>query len=267
MKISVIDKTAKKVSDYELNISESVREDIFKKAVTAESSIFRQKAGATPLAGKKSSINVSKRRQVLRSTYGKGGSRTPKKTMWKRGMQVRFVGAFVSQAVGGRRAHPPKASKNIVKEINNKEWLKALRIGITASMDKDIVSANGQKIPANYPFILDDTLEKVQKTKDIEEIFKTIGLDEEMQRLEIKKVRAGKGKMRNRTYKTKRGPLVVVSSADAPLLKASKNLENFEVIIPELLMVSDFGMSFRPGRAVIFTKSALDQFQEVLKEN
>ncbi len=264
MKVSIIDKSGKEVDKFDLNVSEDIREDIFKKAVMSESSLFRQGHGATPLAGKKASINVSKRRQTFRSTYGKGMSRTPRKAMWRRGMQLRFVGAFAPQTVGGRRAHPPKASKIYVKDLNNKEWTKALRIGVLASFDNALVSANGQKVPKSYPMILDDSLETISKTKDFGDVLKTIGFSEEVDRASERSIRAGKGTMRNRTYKDKRGPLVVVSSLEAPLLKAARNFKGFDVITPDLLMVSDFGMSAKPGRAVLFTKSSLTEFVEVL---
>jgi large subunit ribosomal protein L4e len=264
MKISIIDKTGKKVADYELKVSEDVREDIFKKAVVAESSLFRQSHGATPLAGKKASINVSKRRQKYRSTYGRGGSRTPKKAMWRRGRQLRFVGAFAPNTVGGRRAHPPKASKIIIKDINNKEWLKALKVGLVASFDNKIVSSNGQRVPKTYPMILDNSTEEIAKTKDFKDLLVNAGFESEIARTAVRKVRAGKGTMRNRTYKVKRGPLVVVSSVEVPLFKSGRNVKGFEVVTPDLLMVSDFGMSTKPGRAVIFTKSAIDEFVEVL---
>ena len=265
MKANIIDKTGKTVSDYDIKLSEDIRDDIFKKAVIAERSLFRQSYGATPLAGKKVSINTSKRRQRYRSTYGRSASRVPKKAMWRRGRQIRFVGAFVSSTVGGRRAHPPKAQKNVFKEINNKEWLKALRVGVSASLNSSIVGSNGQKVPHNYPIVLDDSIEEMSKTKEVKEFLEKIGFADEIERTRYRKVRAGKGTMRNRTYKTKRGPMIVVSSVEKPLLKASRNIRGFEIMTPELLMVSDFGMSDKPGRAVIFTKAAMDEFVEVLK--
>ncbi len=264
MKIAILDKTGKKVADFDLNISEEIREDVFKKAVTAENSLFRHTYGATPLAGKKSSINVTKRRQAHRSTYGKSISRVPRKAMWKRGQQLRFVGAFAPGTVGGRRAHPPKATKITLKDMNNKEWLLALRVGVAASMNNEIVKSNGQRVPASYPMILDDGMEKVDKTKDFKAILEKLGFGDEIKRTSITKIRAGKGTMRNRTHKVKRGPLVVVSSSEVPLFKSGQNLKGFEVVVPELLMASDFGMSNKPGRAVLFTKSAMEEFVEVL---
>ncbi len=265
MKIDIIDKTGKKVADYDLKLSSDIREDIFKKAVMAESSLFRQPYGASVSAGRRHSINVSKRRQTFRTTYGKGVSRTPRKTMWRRGMQVRFVGAFSPNTVGGRRAHPPKACKIIQKNINNKEWLKALQIGLLASVNKSIVLKNGQRVPEKYPFILNDDVETIDRTKDFRAFLNSIGFESEIERLSKKVVRAGKGTMRNRTYKQKRGPLVVVSSYDSPLLKSSKNIQGFEVITPDLLMVRDFAMSSKAGRAVLFTQKAIKEFEEGLK--
>ena len=265
IKLDVVDKTGKKVSDFNFVVNEDIRDDIFKKAVISESSLFRQRKGADPLAGKRQVINVTKKRRGFRTTYGRGGSRAPKKAMWARGVQHRFVGAFASFTVGGRKAHAPKAEKVIIKNINNKEWIKALRVGFVASLNNKIVSSNGQKVPKNYPFVLDNSFEEISKTKDFIDCLNKLGFNEELERVEYKKVRAGKGTMRNRTYKLKRGPLVIVSSMESPLLKAARNIQGFDVVTVDLLMASDFGMDIQPGRAVLFTKEALEAFNnEVL---
>jgi ribosomal protein L4 len=73
MKLNIIDKTGKKVGDFDLNLTEDVRADLFKKAVFAESSLFKQSHGADPQAGRKAAIHLSKRRRKLRTTYGRGG--------------------------------------------------------------------------------------------------------------------------------------------------------------------------------------------------
>ena len=265
MKIPVIDKEAKKVADFDFDFTTVIRDDIFKKAYLAENSLFFQSYGSDPKAGKKQVINLSKRRKAFRTTYGRGGSRTPKKVMWARGTQHRYVGAWASQTVGGRRAHPPKAEKKTIKSMNNKEWIKALLTGVVASFDKDMVVANGQKVPTQYPIVLDSSVESLQKTADFKTFLEKAGFSAEVERLDVKKVRAGRGTMRNRRYKVKRGPLVVVSNLENPLFKAARNVQGFDVITPDLLMVQDFGMSEKPGRAVLFTKAALEEFSEVME--
>lgn len=266
MKAQIVDKTGKKVGDFDFSIADvDVRDDIFKKAVISEFSLFRQEQGANPLAGKKSALNVlSKRRKRYGTTYGKGGSRTPKKVMWKRGMQMRFVGAFAPNTVGGRKAHPPKSEKEIMKSLNNREWNKAFLTGLSASLNKDLVAKNGQKVPENYPLLFDSNVEEISKTKEFKEILQNLGFSSEIERTSERKVRAGRGTMRSRTYRTKRGPLVVVSSMDSNLAKAARNVQGFDVVSADLLLASDFGMSEKPGRAVIFTKAGAQAFVEVL---
>jgi len=264
MKAEIIDKTGKKLKDFSFDISSDIRVDVFKKAVIAEFSLFRQEKGADPMAGKKNVVNVSKRRKAYKSTYGKGGSRTPKKIMWSRGSQMRFVGAFAGMTVGGRKAHAPKAAKKIVQTMNNKEWNKAILTGLSASLSKDIVSANGQKVPENYPVVLDNEVEKISKTKDFKDLLTKLGFGDEIERTSVRKIRAGRGTMRNRTYKVKRGPLVVVSSTESPLLKAARNIQGFDIVSADLILASDFGMSEKPGRAVIFTEAGAKDFMEVI---
>jgi large subunit ribosomal protein L4e len=260
MKLNILDKTGKKVGDFDFKVKSDVRDDIFKKAVLAEFSLFRQEKGADPLAGKRSSINVSKRRKAFRSTYGKGGSRTPKKTMWARGQQHRFVGAFAPNTVGGRKAHAPKSQKIIIKNLNNKEWNRAIISGLSASLNRDLVMQNGQKVPENYPFIIDSKTEELSKTKEFLETLEKLGFGDEIERTSERKIRAGRGTMRNRTYKTKRGPLVIVSSMEVALQKATRNIQGFDVVSADLLLASDFGMSEKPGRAVVFTQAGAQEF-------
>lgn len=42
--------------------------------------------------------------------------------------------------------------------------------------------------------------------------------------LDNTKIRAGRGKLRNRRYRTRRGPLVVYKGNNVPLLKALRNV-------------------------------------------
>lgn len=263
IKIPVLDNTGKKTGDVEVNINGSIRDDLFKKATHIERTWGVQGYGADSQAGKKQVINLSKRRRKLRTTYGRGMSRTPRKVMWSRGTQFSYKGAFAAMTVGGRKAHAPTSQKNVLRSINNKEWQKALESGILASLTKDYIQ--GQRVSSKYPFILDDKCETaVVKTKDAKSMIEALDLSDEMARTDVVKIRAGKGTMRNRRYKVKRGPLFVVSSLDAPLFKAIRNIKGFEVITPEFLMVQDFGMGDRPGRQVIFTKAAHTQFMEVM---
>ena len=265
IKIPILDASGKKTGDVEVASLGYIRDDIFKKATQVENSWGRQGYGADPQAGKKQVIHMSRRRRKSRTSYGRSMSRIPRKVMWSRGTQFSFKGAFAAMTVGGRKAHAPSGDKNWIKQMNNKEWQKALETGFMASLDSQRVAALGQRVPKTYPFVLDDSVEtSIMKTKDAKEMCLKLGLGDEIERTSVVKIRAGKGTMRNRRYTVKRGPLFVVSNMDAPLLKAIRNIKGFEVITPEFLMVQDFAMAEKPGRMVIFTKSAHDEFMEVM---
>ena len=264
IKVPIVDSTGKKTGEVDVSVLKTIRDDIFKKATLIENTWSRQSHGADPQAGKKQVINLSKRRRKLRTTYGRGMSRSPRKVMWSRGTQFSYKGAFAAFTVGGRKAHAPTSNKDMLRNINNKEWQKALEIGFSASLDATRIS-KFQRVSSLYPFILDDSCESsVSKTKDAKQMLEVLGLGDEIERTSVVKIRAGKGKMRNRRYKVKRGPLFVLSSDESPLFKSLRNIKGFEVITPDFLLVQDFGMSEEPGRQVIFSKSAHSEFMEVV---
>lgn len=262
MKIGIYNVEGKKIGDSDLDLKIDVREDVFKKAVLIERTWLKNSYGASSEAGRRHAISLSKRRKRYRGTYGRGMSRIPRKVLWRRGMQLRYVGAFAPGTRGGRKAHAPKAEKNVLRNINKKEWLFALKVGVVASLNKDIVVSNGQRVGESYPIVLDESFENISKTKDFNESLIKLGLANEIDRLKIKKVRAGKGKLRNRKYKVRRGPLLVVDGEES-LIKSARNANCFEVVDVNTLLVNDFAMGIKPGRAVLFSKKAF----EVIKED
>ena len=58
--------------------------------------------------------------------------------MWRRGTQFMWVGALAPGTVGGRKAHPPKASKIWNLKINKKERAKAIRSALGGSAKESI---------------------------------------------------------------------------------------------------------------------------------
>ena len=66
--------------------------------------------------------------------------------MSRRGSQFNWVGATVPQAVGGRRAHPPKILSMINKKrINKKEMKIALISALTATTEiKEVKNKYGK---------------------------------------------------------------------------------------------------------------------------
>ena len=260
MKLQVFTTTKSSAGSKQLpkQFEETVRVDLIKRAVLAKRNNDRQPYGAHPEAGKRSSSYVSKRRHAYKSTYGIGQSRTPRKVMSFRGQRFNWTGAFAPQTVGGRRAHPPKADKIWTQKINKKERLKAIRSALAATMDKSLVALRGHQLPEGYPFIVETKFESLEKTKDVKAALKTLGFSDDLQRAEDRKVRAGKGKMRGRYYKTKTSALLVVSD-DCKLLRSANNLPGVDIVKVTNLNAEVLAPGTVPGRLTLFTDAAIDK--------
>ena len=147
--------------------NEEIRPDIIKRAVLAIHSHNIQPHGTDPEAGKKYSSKLSRRRRDYKTAYGIGISRVPRKILSHRGTRFNWQAATVPLAVGGRQAHPPKVDKILAKKINNKERRKAIRSAMAASVNKELVIKRGH-IVTEYPIVLQNTVETIKKTKDVQ---------------------------------------------------------------------------------------------------
>lgn len=259
MKLKILDTQAKQKGEKELPLqfSEELRSDIIKRAVLSILSFSRQRYGSDPRAGKRASSKLSRKRRDYKGGYGAGISRVPRKILSRRGTRFYWVGAFAPGTTKGRRAHPPKAEKNWEEQINKKERRKAIRSAISATLSKTTVKNRGHLIGENYPFLLSSDFESLSKTKDVEQALHSLGLDKEIERCSVRKVRAGKGKLRNRKYKTKKGPLIVVSN-NCPLSKSAKNILGVDVVNVRSINTNYLAPGCVPGRLTLWTEGAVE---------
>jgi large subunit ribosomal protein L4e len=256
MKVKIIGLDGKEGNEVNLprQFSEAFRPDLIKKAVLVIQSHNIQKTGVNPKAGMRSSSYLSKRRRRYRGTYGPGRSRSPRKILSARGLHIYYVGAFAPNTVGGRVSHPSKATKDWTLDINVKERRKAIRSAIAATMDQKIVKKRGHRCPS---IVLDNKIEDLAKTKDVERVLKAAGFNQELERVAVKKIRAGKGKNRGRPYRKKKGPLVVVSKV-CPLVKATQNMQGFDICTVKDLNVELLAPGTDAGRVTIWSDKALE---------
>ncbi|MFH1399375.1 MAG: 50S ribosomal protein L4 [Candidatus Woesearchaeota archaeon] len=262
MKVTIFDTAKKEVGKVELPLQfkEPVRVDLIRRGVLALQSAQRQAYGASPEAGMRHSAHISKRRRDYKTSYGHGISRIARKIHIKRGSRFSWVGAESPQAVGGRRAFPPKAEKVWEQRINKKERRKAIRSAIAATMDIELV-AKRNAVPAGFPFVLSKKFEDLDKTKQVDVILRKLGLEKDLDRASQKKVRAGKGKGRGRKYKRKKGVLLVVSD-DCKLLKAATNLAGVDVVDVKHVNVEMLAPGGEPGRLTLWSEAALKLMEE-----
>ncbi len=228
---------------------EEFRPDIIRKAVHAIQSHRRQPYGPNPLAG----TNYA----AENWGPGHGYARVPRLKGGRRAV-------IVPQAVGGRRAHPPKPQKKWDEKINRKEMRKALRSALSATVIPEIVRQRSHVFDGELPKIVADDFEELKRTKEVIEVLKAIGVyDDVLRAAERKRVRAGKGKMRGRRYKKKKS-LLIVTSRNSDVLKASRNLPGVDAVEVRNLNVELLAPGGHAGRLVVYTKSALSYLGEWL---
>ncbi len=249
MKTNVYDLNGSVVKQVELPkvFSAPAREDIIRRAVLAAQANSRQAYGANVLAGKRTSAHYHGVKDTRGSMKNREIARMPR-LHGKTVPHLFWKARFVPQAVGGREAHPPKVEKVWKQKINKKEKRLALASAIAAA--KSIVIA--------------DDIENVSKTKELEKILLNLKLENELERAEVKKVRAGKGKRRGRRYRKKKS-LLIVMSEDKGIRKAGRNLPGMDVAKVNELNVELLAPGAVSGRKVLWTESALKKIDHIFK--
>ncbi len=264
MKVDVIDLQGNVVEKIDLPkvFSEPVRQDLITRAFLAAMSNNRQAYGSDPMAGKRTAARYFGMRHHRYSMMNREIARLPR----LHGKTVPFLNwtvRFVPHAVKGREAHPPLVEKIWTQKINDKERRKAIHSALAATSIKELVESRGHRISGvkTFPIVVEDSLQKISKTKELIAFLEKIGLQKELERISEKKIRAGRGKMRGRKYKTKTGPLFVVTETKE-INKASENIPGSDVCVPKNLSALLLAPGTQPGRLTIFTKSALRQLGE-----
>lgn len=226
--------------------NEEFRPDLIKRAVISAQTARVQPWGNDPMAGKRTSAESW--------GSGRGAAMVPR---IKNGSRA----AFIPMAVGGRRAHPVRAEKNHHEKINTKERRYAIRSAVAATSNKDLVGERGHRIEnvPEFPLVVEDDLSNVKTTRETREIFKKLGVyDDVIRAKEGKKIRAGRGKTRGRKYKKTKGPLLVVDN-DQGISLGARNHAGVDVVSVENLNAELLAPGTHPGRLTIFTKSAVEK--------
>jgi large subunit ribosomal protein L4e len=236
-----------------------IRSDVVQRAFVSEHAAKRQPYGTDPLAGDRSSAHYHGRRAIKNSMMNREMARM--KRIHGQGY-LNFTARVVPHATKGRRAHPPKVEKVWKKKINKKERLLALMSALSASTSKDFVLLRGHKANGlTLPLVVEDSFEHAKNTKEVVKILMTLGLSDDLLRSSKKKVRAGRGKTRGRKYRTKKGPLLVVSNDS--FKKTVKNIPGVDVATPKELNLTLLAPGGQPGRLTLFTQSSVEELNKL----
>jgi len=228
-----------------------LRPDVIKRAVLSIQSRRFQPQGRDPLAGT--------RRSVEALGAGHGIARVPR---LKGGGQR---AAFAVGIVSGRQSHPPRAEKKIVKNIPRKEKQLALRSALAATGSKETVTKRGHITEEvhDFPFVVEDDIQDLKKTSQVEEAFLRLGLQPDILRVkESVKERAGKGKTRGRRIKHAVGPLLVIAE-NRGIVEAARNILGVDITTLNNLNAELLAPGTHPGRLTVWSKSAFQKLDEM----
>lgn len=267
MKAKILEINGKEKGTIELPkiFSHKIREDIVTKILEAKK--IKQPHSPSPLAGNQYSARgkIVHRRHVWKSQYGRGISRVPRKIFSRRGTQFNWEAAGVPHAKGGMRAHPPKVISMInTNKINKKEMKIAIFSALSATADKKIILSRYKTLQdkkdkiKNFPLIVESKITTL-KTKEL--LFNLKKILEELFDVSVKKkkIRAGKGKMRGRKYKSNAGMLLVLGE------KEKLKTNAFDVQNVKNLGVNDLAKGGL-GRITLYTEEAIKDLEKRFKE-
>jgi large subunit ribosomal protein L4e len=161
---------------------------------------------------------------------------------------------------------PLKTWRRFHRKVNIKQKRHAVAAALAASAVTPLVLARGHRVAniPNLPLVLDDKLEGIEKTKDAVALLKRFGAYEDVERVaNTKTIRAGKGKLRNKRYRLRRGPLFVYSNENATLVRAVRNLPGVEIANVNRLNLKQLAPGGHLGRFIIWTESAFKSLDKI----
>ncbi|XP_008786067.1 60S ribosomal protein L4 [Phoenix dactylifera] len=175
-------------------------------------------------------------------------------------------GAFGNMVRGGRMFAPTKIWRRWHRRVNVNQRRFAVVSALAASAVPSLVMARGHRIESvpELPLVISDSIEAVEKTSSAIRILKQIGAFPDAEKAkDSHQIRPGKGKMRNRRYISRKGPLIVYGTEGSKLVKAFRNIPGVDVANVERLNLLKLAPGGHLGRFVIWTKSAFEKLDSV----
>merc|ERR1712212_762817 len=173
--------------------------------------------------------------------------------------------AFGNMCRGGRMFAPTKTWRRWHRPINQKQRRYALCSALAASAIPALLMARGHKIDniPEVPVVCTNSIESLTKTKAAVSLLKKLNAYEDVEKCQnSKKIRAGKGKMRNRRYVMRRGPLVIYNE-DHGIKQAFRNLPGVELISVDRLNLLKLSPGSHLGRFCIWSEGAFQKLDSI----
>jgi len=157
---------------------------------------------------------------------------------------------------------PTKTWRRWHRKVSVNQRRYALVSALAASAIPALVMARGHRIEQvpEVPLVVDNkSIDSIDKTSKALALLKAVGALADVSKVkDSKKLRSGKGKLRNRRYVQRRGPLIIFNEK-SPLIKAFRNLSGVELANVSRLNLLQLAPGGHLGRFVIWTRDAIER--------
>ena len=228
-----------------------MRPDIVQFVHTNMNKNHRQAYSVSPWAGKRATATSWGTGRAVARIPRVGGGGTSRSGQ----------GAYGNMCRGGRMFAPTKTWRRWHRKINISQKRYAVASALAASAVPALVMARGHKIDdvPEIPLVIENELESKKKTSEAKDILSAIGALADVEKAaDSKKIRAGKGKARNRKYVLRRGPLIIYKTNDG-VERAFRNLPGVELCCVDPLNLLQLAPGGHMGRFCIWSQAALDE--------
>jgi large subunit ribosomal protein L4e len=180
------------------------------------------------------------------------------------GTHAAGAGAFGNQCRGGRMFAPTKIFRRWHRKINLHQKRFAVVSALAATAVPSLVLARGHKIEniAEVPLVVADDVQTYAKTKQAVAFLNAVKAIDDVNRVnDSKQIRAGRGKMRNRRYVHRRGPMLVLPNNKG--VQAFRNIFGLDVANVNALNLLHLAPGGHVGRFVVWTKAAFEALDKI----
>jgi large subunit ribosomal protein L4e len=174
-------------------------------------------------------------------------------------------GAFGNMCRGGRMFAPTKTWRRWHRRVNVAQKRYAICSAVAATGVPSLVMARGHAISEipEVPFVVSDKIEELKKTKDAMAFLRRSKAWADVAKvIESRRYRAGIGKMRNRRWKRKLGPLIIYNK-DNGIVKAFRNIPGIDFLQVDRLNLLKLAPGGHLGRFCIWTESAFKKLDDI----
>merc|ERR1712194_660922 len=151
-------------------------------------------------------------------------------------------GAFGNMCRKGRMSHPLQTWRRWHRKVNLTQRRHALASAVAVTACTPLVMARGHRVLGlnQMPLVLDDA-RRVMSSKNL---------------------RCGKGKLRDRRHKMRRGPLFVVDEGCESLRRATRNVTGVDMCNVNRLNIRSLAPGGHLGRLCVWTQSAFNSLEK-----